>query len=121
MAVLSELLLCVLMLIGCFFLLVSAVGMLRLPDLYTRLHAPGNASTLCLGSFLLASMFYSALQGRYGCAELLITLLAFISAPVSANLLAQAAIHLKLRSMSGEVPEALNRPLPWQKRSPPDQ
>jgi multicomponent K+:H+ antiporter subunit G len=46
---------------------------------------------------------------------LLITLFAFITAPVSANLMAQAAIHLRLRSMSGDVPEALNRPLPWQR------
>ena len=29
--------------------------------------------------------------------------------------MAQAAIHLRLRSNSGEVPEALNRPLPWQR------
>ncbi|HAK16697.1 MAG TPA: Na+/H+ antiporter subunit G, partial [Acinetobacter junii] len=46
---------------------------------------------------------------------LLITLFIFITAPVSANLMAQAAIHLRLRSMSGDVPEALNRPLPWQR------
>jgi multicomponent K+:H+ antiporter subunit G len=29
--------------------------------------------------------------------------------------MAQAAIHLRLRSTSGDVPEALNRPLPWQR------
>jgi hypothetical protein len=45
----------------------------------------------------------------------LITLFAFITAPVSANLMAQAALHLRLRSMSGDAPEALNRPLPWQR------
>ena len=44
----------------------------------------------------------------------MLTLFAFITAPVSANLLAQAAIHLNLRSRSGNVPEAINRPLPWQ-------
>lgn len=54
-----------------------------------------------------------AFQGRFGFAELLITLLAFITAPVSANLIAQAALHLRLRSLSGEVPEAIERPLPW--------
>jgi multisubunit Na+/H+ antiporter MnhG subunit len=44
--------------------------------------------------------------------EVLITLFAFITAPVSANLMAQAALHLRLRSMSGNVPETLDRPLP---------
>ena len=43
-------------------------------------------------------------------------LFAFITAPVSANLMAQAALHLRLRSMSGNVPETLDRPLPWQRQ-----
>jgi len=29
--------------------------------------------------------------------------------------MAQEAYHLRLRSPSGDVPEALNRPLPWQR------
>jgi multicomponent K+:H+ antiporter subunit G len=61
-------------------------------------------------------MIFSAFQGKIGFAEILLTLLAFITAPVSANLMAQAALHLRLRSMSGDVPEALNRPLPWQRQ-----
>ena len=61
-------------------------------------------------------MIYAAFHSRFGFAELLITLLAFITAPVSANLIAQAAIHLRLRSTSGEVPETLERLLPWQRQ-----
>ena len=30
--------------------------------------------------------------------------------------MAQAALHLRLRSMSGNVPETLDRPLPWQRQ-----
>ena len=100
---------------GVFFMLVGSIGMIRLLDLFMRLHAPTKSSTLGLGSFLIAAMVFGATQGRFGFAELLITLFAFITAPVSANLMAQAAIHLRLRSTSGDVPEALNRPLPWQR------
>ncbi|ENX62133.1 MULTISPECIES: Na+/H+ antiporter subunit G [Acinetobacter] len=100
---------------GAFFMLIGSIGMIRLPDLFMRLHAPTKSSTLGLGSFLIAAMIFAAMHGRFGFAELLITLFAFITAPVSANLMAQAAIHLRLRSTSGEVPEALNRPLPWQR------
>ena len=96
-------------------MLVGGIGMIRLPDLFMRLHAPTKSSTLGLGSFLIASIIFSAIYGRLGFAEVLITLFAFITAPVSANLMAQAALHLRLRSMSGEVPETLERPLPWQK------
>ncbi|MEB3767262.1 Na+/H+ antiporter subunit G [Acinetobacter sp. MD2] len=108
-----ELLVSFFLLIGSFFVLVGGIGMVRLPDLFTRLHAPTKASTLGLGSFLIAAMIFWAFHSRYGFAELLLTILAFVTAPVSANLMAQAALHLKLRSLSGEVPESIERPLPW--------
>jgi multicomponent K+:H+ antiporter subunit G len=50
--------------IGAFFMLVGSIGMIRLPDLFMRLHAPTKSSTLGLGSFLIAAMIFGALQGR---------------------------------------------------------
>ena len=117
MPLIFELIVSFFVVFGAFFMLVGSIGMIRLPDLFMRLHAPTKSSTLGLGSFLIAAMLFGATQGRFGFAELLITLFAFITAPVSANLMAQAAIHLRLRSTSGDVPEALNRPLPWQRYS----
>lgn len=116
MQLLMEILVSIFLMIGAFFTVVGGVGMVKLPDLFMRLHAPTKSSTLGLGSFLIAAMIYAAFHSRLGFAELLITLLAFITAPVSANLIAQAAIHLRLRSTSGEVPETLDRPLPWQRQ-----
>ncbi|QCO20511.1 Na+/H+ antiporter subunit G [Acinetobacter cumulans] len=115
MQLLMEILVSFFLICGAFFMLVGGIGMVRLPDLFMRLHAPTKSSTLGLGSFLIAAMIYSAFQGRFGFPELLLTLFAFITAPVSANLMAQAALHLRLRSKGGEVPEALDRPLPWQR------
>lgn len=82
--------------IAAVFLLVGALGLVRLPDFYMRLHAPTKSSTLGVGGVLIASILISASQERLGLAELLITLFVFVTAPVSANLLAQAALHLKL-------------------------
>ncbi|HCU0566963.1 TPA: Na+/H+ antiporter subunit G [Acinetobacter baumannii] len=113
MQITMEIIVSIFLVFGAFFMLVGSIGMVRLPDLFMRLHAPTKSSTLGLGSFLIASMIFFAFHGRFGFAELLITLLAFITAPVSANLIAQAALHLRLRSLSGEVPEAIERPLPW--------
>ena len=115
MSLILEILVSIFLLIGAFFMLVGGIGMVRLPDLFMRLHAPTKSSTLGLGSFLMASILFSAIYGRFGFAEVLITLFAFITAPVSANLMAQAALHLRLRSLSGEVPDTLARPLPWQR------
>ena len=114
MQLVMEILVSIFLLIGAFFTLVGGIGMVRLPDLFMRLHAPTKSSTLGLGSFLIAAIIFAAFNGRFGFAEILITLFAFITAPVSANLMAQAALHLRLRSTSGEVPESLDRPLPWQ-------
>ena len=86
----------VLLLVGAFFLLVGAIGLVRLPDFFMRLHAPTKASTLGIGGLLLASMLLAAAQGRAGFAELLITLFVFVTAPVSANMMAQAALHLRI-------------------------
>lgn len=88
----------ILIVVGAFFLLVGAIGMVRLPDFYMRLHAPTKASTLGVGGVLLASLLLGWSQGQPGIAELLITLFVFVTAPVSANLLAQAALHLGLAS-----------------------
>jgi multicomponent K+:H+ antiporter subunit G len=96
-----------LILIAAFFLLVGAIGLVRLPDFYMRLHAPTKASTLGVGGVLLASLLLSVPQGRPGIAELLITLFVFVTAPVSANLMAQAALHLKTRSQA-PVPPAVD-------------
>ncbi len=96
-----------LLLLGAFFMLVGAVGLVRLPDFFMRLHAPTKASTLGVGSLLLASMLLAAAQGRAGFAELLITLFVFVTAPVSANLLAQAALHLRVPSKATPPEDAV--------------
>lgn len=113
---LMEILVSFFLIAGTFFTAIGGIGMMKLPDLFMRLHAPTKSSTLGLGSYLVAAMIYGAFHSRLGFAELLITLLVFITAPVSANLIAQAAIHLRLRSTSGDVSEAIERPLPWQRQ-----
>ncbi len=94
----------VMILLASFFLLVGAIGLVRFPDFYMRLHAPTKASTLGVGGVLIASMLVTLGHGRPGIAELLITLFVFVTAPVSANLLAQAALHQRLRSKA-PIPE----------------
>jgi len=97
------------LLVAAIFSLVGAIGLVRLPDFFMRLHAPTKAATLGVGGVLLASMILAAAEGRIGFAELLITLFVFITAPVSANMMAQAALHLRVPSKApipdGAVPE----------------
>jgi len=91
-----EIITSVLLLIGVFFILVGAIGLVRLPDFFMRLHAPTKASTLGVGGILLASMVYAFKDGLL-IHELIITLFVFVTAPVSAHLLSQAALRLRLK------------------------
>ncbi len=90
-----------------FFLLVGAIGLVRLPDFFMRLHAPTKASTLGVGGVLVASIVLGFTEGRPGFAEVLITLFVFVTAPVSANLMAQAGLHLGLKSRAPLPPDAV--------------
>ena len=87
-----------LLVVGGVFVLVGAIGLVRFRDFFMRLHAPTKASTLGVGGVLLASMLWHWGSGAWAVRELLITLFLFVTAPVSANLMAQAALHLRLRS-----------------------
>jgi multicomponent K+:H+ antiporter subunit G len=101
-----EILVSVSILAGAAFALIGSWGLAKLPDFYTRLHGPSKASTLGVGSVLVASMLYFGFhEGEISLHELLITLFLFISTPVSAHMLAKAALHLKLKPVTGEVPE----------------
>lgn len=93
-----ESLVAALIVVGAVFLLAGAIGMVRFGDFFMRLHAPTKATTLGVGGMLLASMVVSWWRGEPGLHELLITLFLFITAPVSANLMAQAALHLRVPS-----------------------
>lgn len=79
---------------GGVFALVGSIGLVRLPDYLMRLHAPTKATTLGVGGVLVASLLYSIGNGRLVVHELLIVLFLFVTAPVSALMLARAAIRL---------------------------
>lgn len=86
------------LILGAGFALVGSIGLVRLPDFYTRLHGPTKATTLGLGALLIASMIYFSSRGEVTLHELLVTLFLFMTAPVSAHLLGKAALHLRVRS-----------------------
>lgn len=102
----AELLLSVLVLAGGFFTFVGSLGLWRLRDFYTRLHGPTKASTLGVGCLLVASATFFSLAGEgFSLHEVLVTLFLFITAPISAHLLAKAALHRRLRSLAPPPPD----------------
>lgn len=103
-----DFLLSILILIGAGFTLIGSLGLVRLRDFYSRLHAPTKASTLGVGSLLIASaLFFSFKDEGLSVHEVLVTLFLFITAPVGAHLMAKAALHLRLESKAALPDEDL--------------
>jgi multicomponent K+:H+ antiporter subunit G len=82
-----------LLLIGAGFALVGSIGLARLPDFFARLHGPTKATTLGVGSIVVASLIHSSVVSEtWRLSELAISLFLFITAPVSAHMLAKVAL-----------------------------
>ena len=96
-----DFLLSALILTGALFTFIGSLGLARLQDFYTRLHGPTKATTLGVGCLLIASaLHFSIREDGVSLHEVLVTLFLFITAPVSAHLLAKAALHLKVKSLA---------------------
>ena len=93
MSFLAELFISILVVVGGFFLLVGSLGLARLPELMSRLHAPTKATSLGIGCALLASVVYFVIEGSFSIHEILITFFLFLTAPVTAHFISKAYLH----------------------------
>jgi len=91
--------------IGCFFLLAGSIGVLRMPDLYTRIHAAslidtGGSTFIILGLLLEAIFIFESPMA----AIKLILILLFInfSSPTASHAIAKMAL------MAGLIPQSKN-------------
>ena len=100
----TETIVAVLVLIGAGFALLGSIGLARFPDLLTRLHGPSKATTLGIGSLLLASMVCFSAEGAMSLHELVITLFLVITTPVGAQFIARAAMRRDTASQPREGP-----------------
>ena len=84
-----------LILVGLTFVLGGTVGLIRLPDLFSRAHAASKCDSVGAGSILLALALQDGLT--YGDLKIvLIVLLALVSAPTIAHALARAGYRTGL-------------------------
>ena len=99
----------ILIIVGAGFALVATLGVIRLPDIYSRMHAASKAGTVGSGAMLIALAVFAedpatALRALAAVAFVMLT------APVSAHLLAKAAYAAGYRlwdkSVVDEMPQA---------------
>jgi len=88
----ANLLIAFCLLSGAFFMLVAAIGVLRLPDIYQRLHASSKAATLGVALLLLGAALHSGDMGVVS--RCLMAIIFFmVTAPVGAHLITRAAYN----------------------------
>lgn len=76
--------------IGAFFMLVAAIGVFRMPDIYTRLHANTKSATFGAG-FLLLGTALELSDPYVGFRAAAIIIFLFATAPVAAHMIGRAA------------------------------
>lgn len=91
----KEIVSCVFILSGVFFMLVATVGLLRLPDFYIRMSAITKGSTLGLGLILLGLGIYFN-QPSMLLKVFAIVVFTFITAPVAAHVIGRTAVQNKI-------------------------
>ena len=88
-----------LLILGGIIILMGALGLLRLPTFYQRIHGPAITITLGAGCVLVASMIYfTVLQSRIVIHELIISVFLLMTAPVVAMMIMRAAVYRDLRA-----------------------
>ncbi len=87
---------------GLFFMVVGAIGVLRMPDVYTRLHAAGMTDTMGAGLILIGLMFQAGLT-LVAVRLMLVWAFLLFTSPISTHALARAALSGGVEPLRGDV------------------
>ena len=80
---------------GLFFIVVGSVGLIRFPDVYTRLHAAGMTDTMGAGLVLIGLSFQAGMT-LITVRLLMIWAFLLFTSPIGTHALARAALHGKV-------------------------
>lgn len=94
-----EIVIAVFLLLGGFFALIAAIGVLRLPDVLTRMHASTKAGTLGSSLILIGCAIF---KGDIEITVRVIAIILFLmlTAPIGAHMLGRAAAREKTQNKS---------------------
>ena len=109
-----EIIISLFLLVGTFFIFSGSLGILRFPDVYTRLHAATKASTLGVASVLLAAFLFLYVDHEIISGKLLIGIwFIMLTAPISGHMISRAAhnagVKLHDRRIHDQIRDATAR------------
>ncbi len=98
---------------GAFFCLLGGIGLIRMPDFYTRMHAASVTETLGAGLMLLGLMLHAGMS-LVTVKLAMIGVLIFLASPTASHALAKAALMSGLKPLLGK--ELSDKEVPPSKR-----
>lgn len=108
MTILIDTLIVISLALGTFFIIVTAIGLLRFPDAYTRAHAASKSATLGVMFILIGTFIHFwSVEGVYNPRILLGILFLFVTGPVGGHLMARAAYFSGVKPWKGTVKDDL--------------
>ena len=107
MSIVVDILSGILLIAGAAFVVIGGVGMLRMPDFFTRLHAAGITDTAGAGLILLGLLLQAGF-GIIGIKLILMFLLIFIASPTASHALAKSALYDDLEPWRARANENQN-------------
>ncbi|MFD1736655.1 monovalent cation/H(+) antiporter subunit G [Bacillus salitolerans] len=85
---------CFLILFGTFFIFSTSIGLIRLPDVYTRSHAASKGATLGVASILLGTFIYFLyFKSELSSSLILGIIFILLTLPVAGHMIARAAYN----------------------------
>lgn len=106
----SEFFPVLLILIGSIFSLLSAIGLIRLPDVYTRSHAASKSTTLGVLFTLVGTFFFFLMEEGYFSIRLFLGIFfVFLTAPVAAHVIVRSAYRSKVELAKESIQDDLKK------------
>ncbi len=100
LALVADILSMISLLVGIFFLSVGMIGLLRLPDVYNRLHATTKVGTLGAFGVLLSILFQEGTTPM-GIKAFTVGLFILLTSPISGHMIARAAYRMGVKFCDG--------------------
>lgn len=102
----KDLVVAVLMVGGALLSFLAAVGILRMPDLFTRMQAATKSGTMGVG-LIIAAVAMDAAEIGHGASAILVIAFQLLTAPVAAHMIARAAYFTGVRLWEGTIQDEL--------------
>ncbi len=114
----SEWIAGILLVLGAFFMLIASIGMVKLPDLYMRIHAATKAPSLGIFLMMVGIIVYflnwwTSIEG------VVVILFVFITAPIGSHMISKVAHKMGVEKYKATITDEMEQEMNVEKENKP--